>query len=330
MANGILVYGEIRDGALKAITKELVAAAAHLSQQGAGPVSLALVGDAAAVDAALASARTLPVAKVYAAKSAALAAYSSQGFCMELESIIKACDAKVVLFGATAQGKDLSARAAARCNGSLFTDCTDVQWAGGNLRVKRPVYSGKVIAEMESVAPLQMASIRPNVFSAAAAGGSAEVVDAAVSVDENAIRGRVKEFVRTSTGKKDLSEAEVIVSGGRSLKSADNFKILDEMAEALGATVGASRAAVDAGYAPHSMQVGQTGKVVNPKLYFAVGISGAIQHLVGMRTSKVIVAINKDENAPIFQRADYGLVGDLFEIVPKITEELKKLPSAHH
>jgi len=192
------------------------------------------------------------------------------------------------------------------------------------------VYSGKVIAEMESVAPLQMASIRPNVFSAAAAGGSAEVVDAAVSVDENAIRGRVKEFVRTSTGKKDLSEAEVIVSGGRSLKSADNFKMLDEMAEALGATVGASRAAVDAGYAPHSMQVGQTGKVVNPKLYFAVGISGAIQHLVGMRTSKVIVAINKDENAPIFQRADYGLVGDLFEIVPKITEELKKLPSAHH
>ena len=329
MANGILVYGEIRDGALKAITKELVAAAAHLSQQGAGPVSLALIGDAAAVDAAVATARALPVAKVYAAKSAALAAYSSQGFAVALEAAIKASDARVVLFGATAQGKDLSARAAAHSDGSLFTDCTDVQWSGGNLRVKRPVYSGKVIAEMESTAPLQIASIRPNVFAAAGAGGSAEVADVAVSIDEGAVRGRVKEVVSTSTGKKDLSEAEVIVSGGRSLKSSDNFKILEEMAEALGATVGASRAAVDAGYAPHSMQVGQTGKVVNPKLYFAVGISGAIQHLVGMRTSKVIVAINKDENAPIFQRADYGLVGDLFEIVPHITEELKRLRASH-
>jgi len=329
MANGILVYGEIRDGALKAVTRELVAAAAHLSQQGAGPVSLALLGDAASVDAALEAARALPAAKVYAARSAALASYSSQGFAMALESTIKASDARVVLFGATTQGKDLSARTAARCDGSLFTDCTDVQWTGGNLRVKRPVYSGKVIAEMESTALLQMASIRPNVFAPAAAGGGAEVVDVAVSIDPAALRGHVKEWVRTATGKKDLSEAEIIVSGGRSLKSADNFKILDEMAEALGATVGASRAAVDAGYAPHSMQVGQTGKVVNPKLYFAVGISGAIQHLVGMRTSKVIVAINKDDNAPIFQRADYGLVGDLFEIVPHITEELKKLRASH-
>ena len=329
MANGILVYGEIRDGALKAITKELVAAAAHLSQQGAGPVSLALIGDAASVDAALGSARALPVAKVYAARSPALAAYSSQGFSMALQSAMQASEARVVLFGATAMGKDLSARTASRCDASLFTDCTEVMWSGGNLRVKRPVYSGKVIAEMESTAALQMASIRPNVFAPASAGGSAEAADVALSIDEAAIRGRVKEVVRTSTGKKDLSEAEIIVSGGRSLKSADNFKILDEMAEALGATVGASRAAVDAGYAPHSMQVGQTGKVVNPKLYVAVGISGAIQHLVGMRTSKVIVAINKDENAPIFQRADYGLVGDLFEIIPHITEELKKLSASH-
>jgi electron transfer flavoprotein alpha subunit len=235
----------------------------------------------------------------------------------------------VVLFGATVLGRDLSARTAARCGASLFTDCTELAWSNGALRVKRPVYSGKVVLELESSAALQMASIRPNVFAAASAGGSAEVVDVPVSIAEGDIRGRVKETVRTSSGKKDLTEAEVIVSGGRSLKSAENFKILEELAEALGATVGASRAAVDAGYAPHSMQVGQTGKVVNPKLYVAVGISGAIQHLVGMRTSKVIVAINKDENAPIFQKADYGVVGDLFEFVPRLTEELKKLRAKH-
>jgi electron transfer flavoprotein alpha subunit len=327
MPNGILVYGEVRDGALKPITKELVTAAQQLSQAGAGPVSAVVIGEAP--EAALTAARSLPVAKVFVVRHAALASYSSQGYAMALQAAIQASDAKVVLFGATALGRDLSARTAARCDAALFTDCTEVTWSNGTLRVKRPVYSGKVILELEANAALQIASIRPNVFAPAAAGGNAEVSDVAVSINEGDIRGRVKEVVRTSSGKKDLTEAEVIISGGRSLKSSDNFKILDEMAEALGATVGASRAAVDAGYAPHSMQVGQTGKVVNPKLYFAVGISGAIQHLVGMRTSKVIVAINKDENAPIFQRADYGLVGDLFEIIPRITEELNKLRAAH-
>ncbi len=329
MANGILVFGEIHDGALKSITKELITAAAQLSQAGAGPVSMALIGDGAGVDAALAAAKALPVAKVFVAKHAALSSYSSQGYAIALQAVVKASDAKVVLFGASAEGRDLSARAATRCGAALFTDCTELSWSGGNLRVKRPVYSGKVILEVEGTAAVQMASVRPNVYAPASAGSGAEVIEVPVALNDGDVRGRVKEVVRTSSGKKDLTEAEVIVSGGRSLKSSDNFKILDEMAEALGATVGASRAAVDAGYAPHSMQVGQTGKVVNPKLYFAVGISGAIQHLVGMRTSKVIVAINKDENAPIFQRADYGLVGDLFEIVPKITEALKNLKASH-
>lgn len=331
MANGILVYGEVRDGSLKAITKELVTAAAQLSQAGAGPVSIALIGAPGntAMDAAIAAARSLPVAKVFVARHAALASYSTQGFAMALQAALAASSAKVVLFGATALGRDLSARAAARCDASLFTDCTELSWSNGSLGAKRPVYSGKVILELQATAAVQMASIRPNVYPPAGAGASAEVVEVAASINDGDIRGRVKEVVRTSTGKKDLTEAEIIVSGGRSLKSSDNFKILDELAAALGATVGASRAAVDAGYAPHSMQVGQTGKVVNPKLYVAVGISGAIQHLVGMRTSKVIVAINKDENAPIFQKADYGVVGDLFDFVPRLTEELKKLHASH-
>jgi electron transfer flavoprotein alpha subunit len=159
-----LVFGEVRDGVLKSITKELVAAATSLSQAGAGPVSLALVGDASAVDAALPAARALPVAKVFAARNAALASYSSQGFAFALQAVLKTSDAKVVLFGATAMGRDLSARAAAHCDASLFTDCTELSWSSGNLRVKRPVYSGKVILELEANGAVQMASIRPNVF----------------------------------------------------------------------------------------------------------------------------------------------------------------------
>jgi electron transfer flavoprotein alpha subunit len=322
MASGILVFGEIRNGTLKSITAEVVTAANELSKAGGGPVSIALIGDAS--DAVTGAARALPAEKVFVARNAALSSYSTQGYATALQAIIEKSGAGIVLFGASTMGKDLSARTAAKCGAALFTDCTEVGLVDGALRVKRPVYSGKVVLELEATAPLQFASIRPNVF-AAAAGGSAEVVEVAVDIADGAIRGRVTDVVQTSGGKKDLTEAEIIVSGGRSLKSSENFKILYELADVMGASVGASRAAVDAGYVPHSMQVGQTGKVVNPKLYVAVGISGAIQHLVGMRTSKVIVAINKDENAPIFQRADYGIVGDLFEIVPLLTGELKQV-----
>lgn len=323
MAKGILVFGEVRGGALKPITRELVSAANQLSQSGGGPVSLALVGEG--TDQALTDAKSLPVARVFTAKHPLLASYSSQAYAVALAGVVAASDANVVLFGATSMGRDLSARTAARCGAALFGDCTELVMNNGVLRVKRPVYSGKVYAELESKAPLQMVSIRPNVFAPATETGTAEVVDVPVEIEESHMRGRVKEIVQTAGGTKDLTEAEIIVAGGRSLKSSENFAILEDLASSLGASVGASRAAVDAGYRPHSNQVGQTGKVVNPKLYIAVGISGAIQHLVGMRTSKVIVAINKDENAPIFQKADYGIVGDLFEIVPRITEEFKKL-----
>ena len=326
MANGILIFGEVRGGALKPITRELITAANQLSQSGGGPVSLALVGEG--VDAALGEARSLPVAKVFAAKHALLAHYSSQGYAAALAEVVKASGATVVLFGATTEGRDLSARTAARCGAALFADCTELSLQNGALRVKRPVYSGKVYAELESTAPLAFASIRPNVFVPATGSGSAEVSEVPVQIDESMVRGHVKEVMQTASGTKDLTEAEIIVSGGRSLKSSENFAILEDLARTLHATVGASRAAVDAGYRPHSSQVGQTGKVVNPKLYIAVGISGAIQHLVGMRTSKVIVAINKDENAPIFQKADYGIVGDLFEVVPRVNEEFKKLLGA--
>ncbi len=325
MSKGILVFTEIRDGEFKKINKELIRAAASLSEAGAGPVNVAVVGDG--IDAAVDEAKSFDVEKVFTVKNAALASYSTQGYAAALQAVIETCDAGVVLFGATAMGKDLSARVAARCGASLFTDCTEVKLVDGALSAMRPVYSGKVYVEVVSTAVLQMASIRPNIYPAATPGGTAEVVDVTVEINEGDISGRVTEMVAAVSGRKDLTEAEIIVSGGRSLKSAENFKILEELADVLGASLGSSRAAVDAGYVPHSTQVGQTGKVVNPKLYIACGISGAIQHLVGMRTSKVIVSINKDENAPIFQKSDYGIVGDLFEIVPRLTEELKGLVS---
>jgi electron transfer flavoprotein alpha subunit len=322
--SNILVYAEIRDGVFKGINAELIAAAQSLAQPSGGEVHVALVGDG--LDAQAEEAKKYAVAKIFKVSNPDLAAYSSQGYAAALEAVIGQSNPKYVLFGATAMGKDLSARTAAKVGASLFTDCTEVSLDGDNMRAVRPVYSGKVYKEVLASAAIQMASVRPNVFAPAAAdGGSAEVVDVSADITADSLKGKVKEFAAAATGGKDITESEIVVGGGRALKSGENFQILQDLADVLGGTVGATRAAVDAGYVPHSIQIGQTGKVVNPKLYFAIGISGAIQHLVGMRTSKVIVAVNKDENAPIFQKADYGIVGDLFEVMPKLTDEFKAL-----
>ncbi len=327
MSNDILVFAEIRDGVFKQVNNELVTAAAELGGKSGGAVHMAVMGQD--IDEAIEKAKAVTPGKVYVVKSPVLERYSTEGFASGLEAVIKEVDPAVVLFGATAMGKDLSARVAARVGASLATDCTGIDIDGGVVKVKRPVYSGKVYAEVASTKDtIKMASIRPNVFSAATDGGSGDVVEIALPIGLDQIGSVVKDVITASVGKKDVTEAEIIVAGGRALKSEENFKILDELADVIGGSVGASRAAVDAGYAPHTQQIGQTGKVVNPKLYFAVGISGAIQHLVGMRTSKVIVAINKDPNAPIFQDADYGIVGDLFDVVPALTEEFKKLLQA--
>jgi electron transfer flavoprotein alpha subunit len=325
MTNDILVFAETRDGDFKKINRELVAAATSLAGDAGGKVHVGVIGSA--IDGAVAEAAKYATGSVYAVKNALLENYSTQGFAGALAAVVKECDPAIVLFGATAMGKDLSARVAARLGAALMTDCTEIALEGGSLKVKRPVYSGKVYAEVVSTKDaLKMASIRPNIYPPAEpTGKEAATVDVALPTSADDIKAMVKEIVGGASGRKDVTEAEIIVSGGRALKSEENFKILEELADVLGASVGASRAAVDAGYAPHSRQVGQTGKVVNPKLYIACGISGAIQHLVGMRTSKVIVAVNKDPNAPIFQYSDYGIVGDLFEVVPLLTEEFKKL-----
>lgn len=325
MTNDILVFAEIRDGNLKKVTRELVTAAKELASKTGGTVHIATLGNS--IDDAVAEAASYADGKVYAVRSPVLENYSTQGYTSGMEAICKEVDPTIVLFPATAMGKDLSARLAARLDGALMTDVTEVGIEDGVLKTRRPVYSGKAYADVVSAKDsVKMASIRPNIYAPAEKTGAAtDVIDVSVSIGADDIGGMVKELVSTSAGRKDVTEAEIVVAGGRSLKSEENFKVLEDLADVLGAAVGASRAAVDAGYAPHSRQVGQTGKVVNPKLYIAVGISGAIQHLVGMRTSKVIVAINKDPNAPIFQHADYGIVGDLFEVVPALTDEFKKL-----
>jgi electron transfer flavoprotein alpha subunit len=245
-----------------------------------------------------------------------------------LGGLISAQQPSIVLLGASAQGKDLSARLAARLGVGLAMDCVGLRLDGGRLISRRPLFAGKVYAELaaKEQAP-QMASARPNVLSLIAPDPSrqAEVIPVEVALEDKDTRTKVVEVLKEEGTRVDLTEAEIIVSGGRGMKATENFKILEDLADVIRASVGASRSAVDAGWRPHKDQVGQTGKVVTPNLYIACGISGAIQHLAGMGSSKVIVAINKDPDAPIFQKADYGIVGDLFEVVPALTEEFKKM-----
>ena len=227
-----------------------------------------------------------------------------------------------VLLGVSSPtGNDLLTRAAIAMKVPLILDCIDIDFALNSVRKSH--FSGKAIATLETLGTSFVCGIRPNSFDPVRQSGTCTVTDHQVSVRDDA-RITVTSIETAVEGKKDLTEAAVIISGGRPMESADNFKILDECAEKLDGVVGASRAAVDAGYAPHSMQVGQTGKTVNPKLYIGCGLSGSVQHFAGMKTSKVIVAINTDKDAPIFGKSDYGIIGDLFEVVPALTVELEK------
>ena len=257
--------------------------------------------------------------------------YSNEAYSKVIAELVKEHNPEILLGGATAQGKDLLPRVAAKLGTGLASDCIDIDIdENRKLICLRPMYAGKVRVKVTIPNSLpQMASLRPNVLPILLPDQTKkpDIVKVKPNVTRDDIKATLKEIDKEAGEKVDLTEANVIVSGGRAMKDKENFKILVELAKALGegTAVGASRAAVDSGYAPHDIQVGQTGKVVNPNLYIACGISGAIQHLAGMITSKCIVAINKDPEAPIFQKADYGIVGDLFKIVPILTEAVKKL-----
>lgn len=319
----ILVFCEHQNGKIKKTSLELLSKAQDLSQSLGGKITALLVGTG--LESLVNNLAAYQAKVVVLAEHPSLELYNTLAYTQAVCQTIEQLKPSLVLATASPLGKDLFPRVAARLKSGLASDCTDIRVEEGKLIARRPIYSGKALVDVAFNTPIQMAITRPNSFPVKnpQLGLTAETVR--LNIDLGLLRAPMKERAQGEGGKVDLTEAEIIVSGGRAMGNPENFKILRDMALVIGASVGASRAAVDSGYAPHDMQVGQTGKVVNPKLYIACGISGAIQHLAGMRTSKVIVAVNKDPEAPIFGKADYGIVGDLFTIVPLLSEEFKKL-----
>lgn len=317
----ILVFVEQRNGKVKKSSLEAVTKGAELAKSSGSSAIAVLIG--ATVSGLTSEVANHGISTVVTIEDARLELYANAAYASAIVQLAKSKSATVILMSATAMGKELGAYVAAKLNGSLATDATDVKINGGKVSVIRPVYTGKAISDVQLNTSPAVVSLRPNSVQAVSNPSSATVEPFSPTFSDADFKCKVVEVV-ASSGKLDVSEADIVVSGGRSMGSAANFSILEELSSVLGGAVGASRAAVDSGYRPHEDQVGQTGKVVSPKLYIACGISGAIQHLAGMSSSKVIVAINKDKDAPIFQVADYGIVGDLFEIVPALTTELKK------
>ena len=310
----ILVYAEQREGRLRKIAFENISLAKQLGQ----PFEVAVIG--AEIENLGEELGRYGAGKVVFYKNENLGHYSPDGYAKILADAVDKQGADVLLMGATSTGKDLGPRTASILNAAMATDCTHVEVDGDDLKITRPMYAGKVMASIRLSSAVKVVTVRPNVYGATEAQATADVQEEAVAVDFTTV---VKEIISGAKGKLDVTEADIIVSGGRGMKGPENWHLIEGLAELFGAATGASRAAVDAGWRPHDEQVGQTGKTVSPSLYVAVGISGAIQHLAGMSSSKYIVAINKDPDAPIFKLADYGIVADLFDVVPRMIEEMK-------
>lgn len=315
----IFVFCEFANGQLKKGSLELLTAA----QKAGGKVRAVALGSGA--QGLVAQLGANGADEAFIGDNAAFDKYNPELFTQVVSEIFQKNNAGVVLASSTSLGRDLFPRVAAKLGAATISDCTDLDLSGGNVKVRRPMYSGKCSAAVELNAPTKIVLMRANQLPVAPANAGKTPQVHAVAAPQSNFKTLIKDIVKGTSEKLDLTEANIIVSGGRGMKEAANFKVLEELAEVLGATVGASRAVVDAGWVPHNMQVGQTGKTVAPTLYIAAGISGAIQHLAGMSGAKVIVAINKDANAPIFQKATYGIVGDALEIVPQLTQEFRKL-----
>ncbi len=319
MADKILVVLEQRDSQLKKISFEVAKAGSDIAKSTGSEVQAVIVGNEVAD---LNKIGNYGVKKVTVLKNSELVDYSPSAYSKAVADFANEVGANVLFFGNTALGKDLAPRVAVKLDAGIAMDCVELNNTDGNIVATRPIYAGKALIDVQINSDKKVFTLRPNVFNPGdPSTEDAEIVEK--NIDSPDLSTKVIE-TKKAEGKLDVAEASIIVSGGRGMKEADNFKLVEELADVLGAAVGASRAVVDAGWRPHAEQVGQTGKTVSPNLYVALGISGAIQHLAGMRSSKYIVAINKDPDAPIFQVADYGITGDVFEVVPALIEELKK------
>lgn len=325
MAGEVLVICEQADGKLKIISDEMLTKGREISAALGTGLSAAIAGSSVEP---LGQEISKWAAKVFVLDSPQLTSYTTEGYAKALANVITAQQPGLVLCGASSQGRDLIPRVAARLKGALASNCSDLKVENGTLVATRPVYGEKTYAQVALKGEgLHFVSIRPKavvpVDPEPPAGGQVFKIEAGVTPED--LKTSVVETIMGVEGLIELTEADTIVSGGRGTKGDEGFSCVEDLAKELNAAVGASRSAVDAGWKAHSYQVGQTGKVVSPQLYIATGISGAIQHLAGMRTSKVIVAINKDPEAPIFKVADYGIVADLFQACPLLTEEIRKL-----
>jgi electron transfer flavoprotein alpha subunit len=323
MAN-VLVFAEARAGELRKVALECVSAGrAAADASGGGEVHAVLVGREGIASKAPALAQH-GADVVYVTEHPALALANPEATAAIVASRARGGGYRLVLFAASAQGRDLAPRLAAKLGLSMASDVTSLEIAGAVVIVRHPAYTGKVIATLTLTGSPAVVTLRPNAWRPVISPRAGRVESVAPVVDPAASRVVVTELIQGSSAKMDLGDAPIIVSGGRGLKAAENFRLLEDLATAFGnAAVGATRAVTDDGWRPHSDQIGQTGRLVSPELYVAVGISGAIQHLAGMRTAKTIVAINKDKDAPIFKVADYGIVGDALEIVPALTDAVR-------
>ncbi len=320
MAN-VLVFCETADGKLKKTSREALSIGQKLASASGGELQAAAFGSAAAAVAA--EAGKYGAKKLWSVADASLDAYQTETWTAAAKQVAEQAASEVVLIPGTAAGRDLAPRLAARLGVGVASDVDRLEIDGGTLKARRPLYAGRLFARVSVEGKPAIATCRPNAFPVEeAGGGAADVASVAFSAPQT--KAKLVETKSTTGGELTIAEADIIVSGGRGLKEAENFSLVRDLAHALGGAVGASRAVVDAGWIDHQHQVGQTGRVVSPSLYIAVGISGAIQHLAGMSSSKHIIAINKDPEAPIFRIADLGVVGDLFQIVPALTEEVKK------
>ncbi len=320
----ILAVTEIQDGRLRKVSREVVTQARLLADAAGGEVTALVIASGGDGEEAAALGR-FGADKVLLAEEERLEHYTAAAWRKVVVAAIAESSAAIVLFPATSIGRDLAPRVAAASGAALASDCTAVAWQEGGMVVQKPLYAGKLVAEMALSGPLQMVSLRPNLFPAVECRPGQNAAVTPLNLPDLTSTVRLQEVRKRDTSRLDVSDASIILTGGRGMRGPEHFGLLEEIAGLLDGAVGATRAVVDAGWRPHREQVGQTGKVVSPELYIMCGASGSIQHWAGMSGSKCIVAINKDPNAPIMQRADYSITGDLFEILPLLKEEIARL-----